>query len=519
MIIRELFALLGFKTDTADAKKFDAILDDLKTKAVQTVSAIVGIGGAIASVRELLDYAGATKDAAARIGITTTALQELDFAAAQGGSSVEAMRAGLTNLGAAAAGVTERGKAVRTLLGTIGVSATDAAGRARPTEAIMLDLADALQRIPDQGTRTAIAMRVLGDAGRDLVPLLNEGRGAIEAMRLEAHELGLVVDGETIEAADELGDKWAAIQGVGQSLSRTFAQGLLPPLRELADRVLAWVRANGALVRSGIRAFADGLASVMRTLVDIGRLWVQALGEIVDGVGGAENAMQGLALALLVLNRGMVLLVAKAAAIGLAFTALALIIGDVFAYSKHGDAVDSLSGRFRKAFIDDPIKPEDVWWVVLLKAIGQGLKQVQDGAQGAALAMSDLADVFTGSREQKLVAGSRLSGFARALYDATLGSAPGEAPLPELGLTEGTAVRRTFRQRSTRLVAPVTPLANEPPLSPLVPTVQVPLLPAAGPSDRRQYNTITVSGVSDASEAAREVVTQLRQANGLQVED
>lgn len=520
MIIRELFALLGFKTDDAGAKKFDAVMGDLKTKAVGLVGTVLSVGAAVKSVQDLLAFAGATKDTADRIGINTDALQELDYAAQQGGASLESMRAGLINLGAAAAGVGVRGKAVAKILAEVGVQAKDANGRAKPTEQLFGELADALQRIPDQGKRTAVAVRVLGDAGRDLVPLLNGGADAIALLRTEARELGLVIDGQTIDAAEALGDKLDAINAVGASLSRRFAAQLVPTLTKIADGVLAWVKANRGLVDSGIDEFASYLNTALKGVALAGEYLGKVIVELVDTVGGGANAVRLLALGFLILNRSMLLAALPVLLWAAAFTALMGIIGDIGAYETHGNAVDSFVGRFKRAFYDQPFKPDDSPLIFFLKVLARLLKEVQDGVQGAAMAASDLTDVFFGSREQKLSARNRLQGFGRALLDfVDLKGPSGEDPGMELGLSEGTSVRRQFSQRSTRFVAPVTPEVPGSPFSPVVPYVPSPLM--AGPTtttDNRRYE-ITVSGAGDPQAVASAVAAKIRQANATQVED
>lgn len=55
----------------------------------------------------------------------------------------------------------------------LGVSVTDAAGQLRPTEDVLLDLADAFAAMPDGAEKSALAVKLFGKSGVELI--LNQG--------------------------------------------------------------------------------------------------------------------------------------------------------------------------------------------------------------------------------------------------------------------------------------------------------------------------------------------------------
>ena len=58
--------------------------------------------------------------------------------------------------------------------GRLGVSVTDANGKVRETDQVMLDLADKFQQMPDGTEKAALASQIFGERlGSELIPMLN----------------------------------------------------------------------------------------------------------------------------------------------------------------------------------------------------------------------------------------------------------------------------------------------------------------------------------------------------------
>ena len=65
---------------------------------------------------------------------------------------------------------------------SLGVSVTDSNGNLRSADSVLLDIADRFAESADGADKTAIAMRVFGESGRTLIPLLNSGSDGIEQL-------------------------------------------------------------------------------------------------------------------------------------------------------------------------------------------------------------------------------------------------------------------------------------------------------------------------------------------------
>jgi hypothetical protein len=91
-------------------------------------------------------------------------------------------------------------------LNALGVSATDVHGQIRPTEQVLLDLADKFSAMPDGADKAALAVKLFGKEGLAIIPFLNQGREGITALMEEAQRLGLVMSEDVARASEVFND-------------------------------------------------------------------------------------------------------------------------------------------------------------------------------------------------------------------------------------------------------------------------------------------------------------------------
>jgi len=185
----------------------------------------VALGGvAIASFGvSALRGAAQMADLADAVGLSTTKLQEYQFAAAASGVKTEQLAAALgffaKNVGEARGG----GNAAIEMFRRLGVSTQEANGAARTQDAILRDVADAFQRLEDPTARAAAARELFGRGSQTFVNLLAQGSQGLDASAAAAHRFGAVLSEETIKSARDFDDaldlslvtvkSWAAALG------------------------------------------------------------------------------------------------------------------------------------------------------------------------------------------------------------------------------------------------------------------------------------------------------------------
>ena len=222
-----------------------------------------------------------------RTSISTEALSEMRFALEQSGSSIEGMEKGVRRMTSfiqdGRDGLTETTRA----LDTMGVSVSDFEG-AKPEEAFNL-LTTALAGVEDEITQAALAQDIFGRSGTALLPLLAQGVDGIEALKQEAHALGIVFDQDMADSAARLIDAQNTMGKSVEGLQIAFAQHLAPALSGVLETV-------GAAIGS-FSEWADKNPVLAQTLVVLGGL----LGGLLVTVG-----LLGLGLPILATGFGLV---------------------------------------------------------------------------------------------------------------------------------------------------------------------------------------------------------------------
>ena len=148
-------------------KAWGASVRQMGLKVLAAGSAIAGgLGLALRSFAAVGDNLDKTSR---RTGVAASALAELGFAAEQSGASMETVEKGLFGLSRALFDA-ERGSAeANESLKRIGLSINDLKGLA-PEEQFQ-KVAAGLSKISDESVRGAVAQKLLGRAGRQLLPM------------------------------------------------------------------------------------------------------------------------------------------------------------------------------------------------------------------------------------------------------------------------------------------------------------------------------------------------------------
>lgn len=163
-------------------------------------------------------------------GITTEFVSGLKLALDKSGTSTEAFGVGMKGLSNLMVEAASGGKEAKALFKDIGVSATDSAKKLRPLEDVVLDLADRFAAMPDGAMKSALAVKVFGKAGTDLIPVLNLGRKGIEENLEASQKLGLVWSKDAAEAASKFNDSLAELKGGLQGVGMQIGTALMPVL-------------------------------------------------------------------------------------------------------------------------------------------------------------------------------------------------------------------------------------------------------------------------------------------------
>lgn len=248
----ELFKLFGIidvngeaaiKTIDTVAEKAGAAekkMQDWQKTAVSVGKGLMAAGativGGMSAILVSTTKAGVEIDKLAKqTGRSREELQALGYAAQQEHASLAGLATGLNRLSRnmldAAAGTGE----AKDAFAALGISLVDANGNLRSSTDVLLDVADRFSQMTNETEMTAIAMKLFGRSGAELVPFLRMGGDEIRRLSQEARDLGFVMGEQSVKDLKKFDDQLTALQAGFAGTGRQIAVALLPYAQQLAE--------------------------------------------------------------------------------------------------------------------------------------------------------------------------------------------------------------------------------------------------------------------------------------------
>ena len=188
--------------------------------------AIGGLDAIIGRVADITKGVANIGSEAKRAGLSTQAFQELSHVANQARIPVDALTDGMKELSLRADEfiVTGKGSAAEAFQ-RLGYSAQDLKKKLADPSALLVEIIGRLEQL-DRAAQIRIADELFGGTGGErFVELLDRGADGIRAQIKEAHDLGLVLDDEVIQRADEIDRKFSKITAtVGTALKGAIVE-------------------------------------------------------------------------------------------------------------------------------------------------------------------------------------------------------------------------------------------------------------------------------------------------------
>lgn len=220
-------------------------------RGFQTVAGIIA-GGAIANgILQIVNAADQLGDTAQQLNVAAESLQGLRLAAEDFGGSAQGIDKALgelqKNLGEA---VTKGGQAAEAFE-RIGLSAQDLKNLS--VDEVFFRVATAISQQATQAERAALAQEFFGRSGRELVPLLSEGRAGVESLIQSYRDAGLILSNETVGALGDTERQLRLTKTAVTNLASEIVVALSPAIRGLSGllsdtlgglRVLAGIDIN-----------------------------------------------------------------------------------------------------------------------------------------------------------------------------------------------------------------------------------------------------------------------------------
>jgi len=232
---------------------------------IQQMGVAIGAGLAAAvgalgfALNSAIDRADQLDDIAEKLGTSSGRLSQLQYAAEQSGASLDLLGVGLGKLNKLAAEAANGNDRSAATFAALGISVRDSSGAIRDSQDIFADVADALSSIQDPAAQSAVAIKLFGKSGGELVPLLSQGAQGINDLRQQAVELGIAFTDDATAAAGQFND---ALAQAGLTLSIVGVEILnksAPAVAALGEGIATVARIVGAGFSGAIQFAADNV--------------------------------------------------------------------------------------------------------------------------------------------------------------------------------------------------------------------------------------------------------------------
>ncbi len=271
-------------TDQA-VNKTKRSMDGLKSGIKGAIGALT-VGAFVGATKSTLDLADALGKTSARLGLTTTKLQTLRFAATQSGMSTEMLEMSMQRFTRRMAEADKGTGVLKDTFKELGIEIRDPNGQLKNAESILGDVADKMASIPEQGKRVELAFKMFDSEGVKMVNMLQGGSKAFGDLRQSLIDTGAIMTDSFIKNAETAND---ALDKLSQSMRAGFASaisGLAPVITDVADSMTDFI----ALCRQFpiVTAMAGAISAIGISLALLGGPITIALAGITALIGGAS---------------------------------------------------------------------------------------------------------------------------------------------------------------------------------------------------------------------------------------
>ncbi|MBU9723128.1 MULTISPECIES: phage tail protein [Bacillaceae] len=277
--------------DTADdaGGKFEKLGSVVKGVAVGIGVAMAAIGtAAVTAGKKLYDMAN---DAAAagdeidkasqRVGFSKEAYQEWEYVLSQNGASIDTLDNGMKKLNNTVDDAINGSDSAAKRFERLGISMEDLQGKSR--EEIFEMTVRGLQGMTDESEKAAVANDLLGSSSVELSALLNQTAEGTDELKQKAHELGLVMSEDAVNAAVEYTDAMDNFTRTFQAVKNNIASELLPGFTMILDGLTGLITGQeGASekLKQGAEETVQQIGEILPRILDVVTGLISAIAEV-----------------------------------------------------------------------------------------------------------------------------------------------------------------------------------------------------------------------------------------------
>lgn len=263
------------------------------TESVKNALGMLGVGVSVGAFAQLvkgaIDAADNLRDMAQKTGIAVEQLNGLGFAASQAGGSLESMGAAAGKLNKSIAEAAGGNKETAAAFAALGISVTDASGDLKKADVVMAEIADEFEKYQDGPEKAAIALALFGKAGADMIPVLNDGGGAMRDNIAYAMQYSGVTS-ELADASDNFNDTMGKLAVQQKGFVNEMTAAMMPTMQAVADEML-----RAAEESDKFSLATEVVRTVLETVVVMASETIYTFKQLGVGIGGMAAQLVSLA--------------------------------------------------------------------------------------------------------------------------------------------------------------------------------------------------------------------------------
>jgi hypothetical protein len=249
---------------------------------VVAVSAIAAAGSAIFKLATFSQQLGGEIfDLSGKINFTAETLSSLKVAAELSGGSLASLS---TSLGICDRNIEEAregGNEMSRVFKALSIDTED-------NERALRQAFTALSSLKGGSQQTALAMKLFGRSGKEVLGIIKESNGDVDAYTEKLRAMGLVITSSGAKKADEFGDKLTLLRLKLEAVTRQIGQELVPTVERAADEISGWLNRNAG----EINKTASEVGNLVKQIYDLAQQ-IRSISPLTLQINVIRNLVEG----------------------------------------------------------------------------------------------------------------------------------------------------------------------------------------------------------------------------------
>jgi hypothetical protein len=251
-----------------------------------------GIGEAAAAfffeqlIQKSIESAASLQIMSEKTGMSVESLSTLKYAAEQSDTNIESLGIGLKKMSTLMLQAAQGNATASAAFKELGISVQNSDGSLKSQNEVLLEVATKFHGMEDGALKTALAVKIFGKSGTDMIPFLNQGGEGIKALQDKAISLGAQISGGTARDALAFQNAIKEVEtGVG-GLGNRIITWMLPALTSLTQEFASAFEKGQAIsnVFDFISTVMKGAWSIIMSVVGALEILFKVIADVAAGM-------------------------------------------------------------------------------------------------------------------------------------------------------------------------------------------------------------------------------------------